>query len=248
PGMSWATRTARAPFAHSSRRLTADMSGRAPSAAVAPSPGSDAIGLAPAALGLAPGAPDLGGGFDVMPVGLGEKLLLASRTGFRDDVLEGFHLLGGEPAPLLDDPHACHGGLDGQRAEDAGEERNDQRGAKPEQKRRRMDLHADLLMWRGRYQRGRRGVCYVSVTLPRRPVQFLVSRKSFTPRVERAIDGSPRRSHNDTISRGGRRFSAMSKPARMSLDGRMPDAIRSTLQGAEALSVGLVHAVTETVA
>ena len=33
----------------------------------------------------------------------------------------------------------------------------------------------------------------------------------------------------------------------MSLDGRMPDAIRSTLQGAEALSVGLVHAVTETV-
>src|SRR5947209_15235306 len=30
-------------------------------------------------------------------------------------------------------------------------------------------------------------------------------------------------------------------------DGRMPDAIRTTLQGAEALSVGLVHAVTETV-
>ena len=30
-------------------------------------------------------------------------------------------------------------------------------------------------------------------------------------------------------------------------DGRMPDAIRTTLQGAEALSVGLVHTVTETV-
>src|SRR5262247_2722577 len=42
-------------------------------------------------------------------------------------------------------------------------------------------------------------------------------------------------------------FSAMPKSARTSLDGRMPGAIRSTLQGAEALSVGLVHAVTETV-
>src|SRR5262249_31243760 len=39
----------------------------------------------------------------------------------------------------------------------------------------------------------------------------------------------------------------MPRPARISLDRRMPDAIRSTLQGAEALSVGLVQAVTETV-
>ena len=34
---------------------------------------------------------------------------------------------------------------------------------------------------------------------------------------------------------------------RMFDDPRMPGALRSTLQGAEALSIGLVHAVTETV-
>src|SRR5262245_8832495 len=146
PGMSWTTRTARAPFAHSSRRLTADMSGRAPAAAVAPSPGSNPLGLAFGALDL--------GGLDVMSVGLGEKLLLAPRAGFGDDVLESFHLLGGEPAPFLEDPHARHGGLDGQRANDSGEERHDQRGAKPEKKGRRMDLHATLLIWRGRYSGG----------------------------------------------------------------------------------------------
>jgi len=44
------------------------------------------------------------------------------------------------------------------------------------------------------------------------------------------------------------RTTAASVPAAKTLsDGRMPAAIRTTLQGAEALSVGLVHAVTETV-
>jgi hypothetical protein len=157
------------------------MSGRAPSAAVAPPSGSGPIGLVS-------GAPDLGGGLDVMPVGLGEKLLLPSRAGFCDDVLEGFHLLGGETAPLLDDCHARYGGLDSQRAEDAGEERNDQRGAKPEKKRRRMDLHADLLIWRGRYQPGRRDVCYVSVTLQGAPGNSFRELKELLVERRRASD------------------------------------------------------------
>src|SRR5262245_14741398 len=149
-------RTARA-FAHSSRRVTADMSGRAASAAVAPSPGSDPLGLAFGALDL--------GGLDLMPVGVGEKLLLTPRAGLRDDVFEGFHLLGGEPAPLLEDPHARHGGLDSQRTKDSGEERHDQRGAKPEKKRRRMDLHVALLIMAWTVQREAPGrllrFCYV---------------------------------------------------------------------------------------
>src|SRR5437867_2969236 len=49
-------------------------------------------------------------------------------------------------------------------------------------------------------------------------------------------------------ARSRTRAKAAPVPAAKTLsDGRMPDAIRTTLQGAEALSVGLVHAVTETV-
>src|SRR6267142_1455588 len=44
------------------------------------------------------------------------------------------------------------------------------------------------------------------------------------------------------------RITATSVPAtRIFDDARMPEALRTTLQGAEALSTGLVHAVTETV-
>src|SRR5437870_94374 len=82
------------------------------------------------------------------------------------------------------------------------------------------------------------------------------------PCTERAFDGPSPCFHNVTISRGARgglsamprqamsrtRTTAAPVPAAKTLsDGRMPAAIRTTLQGAEALSVGLVHAVTETV-
>src|SRR5206468_9094267 len=136
--MSWTMRIARGASAHSSRRVTADISGHAPPAAVAPPP-------RPGRNGLVFGARDLGGRLGLMAVALGEQLLLASRAGFRHDVLERFHLFSGEAAPLLDHPHARDCGLDGQRAEDPGEERNDERGAKPEKKGRRMDLHGDPL-------------------------------------------------------------------------------------------------------
>src|SRR4249920_2243094 len=132
--MSWTMRIARGASARSSRRVTADISGHAPPAAVASTP-------RPGRNGLVSGARDLGGRLDVMAVVLGEQLLLASRAGLRDDVLERFHLFGGETAPLLDHPHARHRGLDGQRAEDPGEEWNDECCAKPEKKGRRMDLH-----------------------------------------------------------------------------------------------------------
>src|SRR5262249_31137917 len=96
-------------------------------------------------------------------------------------------LLGGEPAPFLEDPHARHGGLDGQRAKDSGEERHDQRSAKPEKKGRRMDLHADLLIWRGRDSGGARPFVTVLLRpLPRgRPVQF-------APKAERTPCRAPR--------------------------------------------------------
>src|SRR6185369_543133 len=136
--MSWTMRIARGASAHSSRRAIADISGDAPPA-VAPPP-------RPGRLGLLFGAHALGGRLDVMAVALGEQLLLASRPGFRDDVLERFHLFGGQTAPLLDHPHARDRGLDGQRAKDPGKERNDECGAKPEKEGHRMDLHGVLLI------------------------------------------------------------------------------------------------------
>ena len=121
-----------------------------------------------------------------MAVALGEQLLLASRAGFRHDVLERFHLFSGEAAPVLDHPHARDRGLDGQRTEDPGEERNDERGAKPEKKGRRMDLHGDPLICCGGYQPGYR----VFATFVLRPcVTRVAERKNSIPRAERAFDG-----------------------------------------------------------
>src|SRR6266852_8086299 len=136
PGMSWTMLTARGPSAPSSRRVTADISGGAPSAAVAPPPGPDPIGLVSGAFDL-----DRGLGLGVMSIAVGEQLFLAPSASLRHDVLERLHLLGDETTPLLDHPHSRHGGLDGQRPEDPSEERNDERGAEPEEKRRGMDLH-----------------------------------------------------------------------------------------------------------
>ena len=100
----------------------------------------------------------------MMPVALGDQLLLAARAGFGDDVLERFHLLSDDPTSLLDHSHARHRGFDRQRTEDPGEERNDERGAKPEQEGRRLDLHQEPpdLAWR--LPVGLRSVHYVSVT------------------------------------------------------------------------------------
>ncbi len=112
-------------------------------------------------------ARDLDRGLGVMPIALGDQLFLAPRAGFGDDVLERFHLLGDEAASLLDHSHAGDRRLDGQRTEDPCEERNDERGAKPEKKGRRMDLHHGPpdLAWR--LPAGLRGVCYVCVTARR---------------------------------------------------------------------------------
>src|SRR5437879_12090576 len=133
PGISWTMPTARGASAHSSRRVTADISGRASPAAVAAPPGPDPIGLVPGAL-------DLDRGLDVMPIALADQLLLAARAGFGDDVLERFHLLGDDATSLLDHYHARHRGLDGPRTEDPGAERHDERGAEPEQAGRRVEL------------------------------------------------------------------------------------------------------------
>src|SRR5438445_7483275 len=143
PGISWTMPTARGASAHSSRRVTADISGRASAAAVAAPPGPDPIGLVSGAL-------DLDRGLDVMPIALADQLLLAARAGFGDDVLERFHPPGDDPTSLLDHSHARHRGFDRQRTQDPGEERNDERGAKPEQEGRRMDLHQGPpdLAWR----------------------------------------------------------------------------------------------------
>src|SRR5262249_38379594 len=105
PGMSWTMRTARGASAHSSRRVTADISGRAASAAVGPAPGNAPVGFL-----VAGGLDRLG----VMAVGLGEQLLLTARARFRHDVLERLHLLGGESAPLLDQSHPRDRRLDGE--------------------------------------------------------------------------------------------------------------------------------------
>ena len=90
-----------------------------------------------------------------MPVTLGEHLL-AARAGFGGDVLERLHLLGDKPASLLDHSHAGHRRLDGQRSEDPGEERNDERGAEPEEKGHGWICIVDLLLLicRGCYQPG----------------------------------------------------------------------------------------------
>ena len=78
---------------------------------------------------------DLGWLLDVMAVLLGQHVLPPC-AGLGRDVLEGLHLLGQEATAFLEDPHAGHGCLDGQRAQDPGEERNDQRGAETEQQGR----------------------------------------------------------------------------------------------------------------
>src|SRR5437879_163632 len=159
PGISWTMLTARA-SAHSSRRVTTDISGPAPPTAGAAPPGSDPIGLVP-------GASDLDRGLGMVPVDLGDQLFLAACARFGDDVLERFHLLGGEAAPLLDHTHARHRRFDDQRTEDPGEQRNDERGAKPEKKRRRMDLHQGPPDLARRLPAGSRSVCYVCVTAGR---------------------------------------------------------------------------------
>src|SRR5437588_12280358 len=125
PGISWTMPTARGASAHSSRRVTSDISGRASPAAVAAPPGPDPISLVPGAL-------DLDRGLDVVPIALADQLLLAARAGFGDDVLERFHLLSDDPTSLLDHSHARHRGFDRQRTEDPGEARSGERGAKPE--------------------------------------------------------------------------------------------------------------------
>src|SRR5262245_8640888 len=110
PGMSWTMLTARGASAHSSRRATGDISGRAASAAVGPAPGPDPVGV----VGFF-----LGGGLDgrlgLMAVGFDEQLLLAARARFRHDVLERLHLLRGETAPLLDHCHSRDRRLDSER-------------------------------------------------------------------------------------------------------------------------------------
>src|SRR5262249_56383646 len=104
--MSWLMRTGRGASARSGSRVTADISGHAPPAAVAPSPCTGPLDL------LAR-AGRFGLGLEVMAVGLDEQLLLSARTCLRDDVLECFYLLGGQTPSFLDHPHARPTALDG---------------------------------------------------------------------------------------------------------------------------------------
>jgi hypothetical protein len=82
-------------------------------------------------LGLVGAAGDRGFLVHVVPVAVGEQLF-TTRARLGHDVLERFHLLGEQPPSFVDHSHPGHGCLDGERAEHAGEERYDDRGADPE--------------------------------------------------------------------------------------------------------------------
>ena len=135
----------------------------------------------------------------------------------------------------------------------------------PEKKRRRMDLHGDLLI-PVRLPVGLLGACYVCVTaagnLFRRAAEIVAahpgaaSKRLTDPRraptmsisheVLEGVSAMPRRATTRTrpAATSGSITSSMTK---MMGDGRMPGALRTTIQGAEALSVGLVQALAETV-